>query len=383
MRALAGLGAAVALALGAVPAVAQTPPEAPFDVRIERDFGASGAINELSVSHTVTITDKATGAPPTVGYEVYGGASNDAGEQTEDFACEELSANDPSVPRGVYFCPIFVDHGGKWTFTTTVLELRGPRPGELGEDTDAPPVVLARASAPFELETSQVYTGDPGEEIKGSASEVAWLWGHILVASAWFALVGGLALLAVPALRLRLSPHSINRLEWRLDLLVKSTWGVTAALTATGTYLWLNETAYDAPWSSSAIDGVFALPYGKPYFLSLWTKVGLYALMALAVIPLVRGARRQLSLGSGMSAVGAASPASAGRPASPGRAPDGSVLTEAPPEAEAVGVDRRSPVGPRLAVVVVAAGALGISLCVTLLKYFHQLIEAGFAQAAS
>ncbi len=100
--------------------------------------------------------------------------------------------------------------------------------------------------------------------------------------------------LALPGARRYLSTIGLHQLERRLDLLVKATWVTTGLVLGSGTYLTLNQTAYEAPFSSSAAKAVFNLPYGKPYFLALGTKITLYLLMAATTIPIVRGARRRL-----------------------------------------------------------------------------------------
>lgn len=344
------------VALLGVPAAAQTTPE--LDIRIERDTRPRPGVTELGVHHIVTITERVTGQPPKNRYAVFGLATNPSGgEQSPSFGCGHVADDDPTIPPGMYLCTVYVDHGGKWNFIAVV---NAPK-----ADPNLPPVTVARASAPFELVTEQVYTGVEDDGVKGDASDVALLWGHVLVAGLWFLCVGALAALAVPALRRRLSSLTVNRLEWRLDFLVKLTWGVTAAVIGSGTYLLLNETAYETPFSSSEIDGVFDLPYGKPYYLTLAAKLALYALMVLAVFPLVRGARRQLHLGYGMAAQGKPAPSTA-------PAGEGTLLTaEAPPV-----VEQRASLLVYLAAVVTLVGVVGISLCVTLLKYFHQLIEA-------
>src|SRR2546423_662624 len=104
------------------------------------------------------------------------------------------------------------------------------------------------------------------------------------------------AALVFPAFRRNLSPAALYRLERHLDLIVKLTFAATGVVIASGVYLMVNQTAYKTPFSKSAIDGVFALPFGKPYFVTLAVKLTIYALMVVASLPLIRGAQRNLRL---------------------------------------------------------------------------------------
>lgn len=354
-------------------AAAQTASD--LDIRIERDTQERPAINELGVFHRVSIIERATGKPPIKRYEVYGLAENEQGEQTQSFTCSHARDNDPNIDAGVYYCQVFVDHGGIWDFVAVINEPRAA--------PDDPPVTVTQAVAAFELETSQVYTGDGDEGPTTSAGDVALLWFHVLAATAWSLCAAALAGLAVPSLRRRLSALAINRLEWRFDSLVKTSWAITAAVTGSGAYLVFNETAYQTPSSPSDFDAVFALPYAKPYYLSLIVKVGLYALMVAALGLLVRGARQQLRTGLGTTEAVAAAPSAT--PAWGGGGSSPVMVIESPPASSggAIKDERRTPRFAAAAGVVVAIGLLGISLCVTLLKYFHQIIEAGFAAPSS
>ncbi len=193
------------------------------------------------------------------------------------------------------------------------------------------------------------------------------------MAIAWFLCVGLLVALTLPGARRYLSTIGLHQLERRLDLLVRSTWVTTGLVLGSGTYLTLNQTAYATPFSTSAAEAVFKLPYGKPYFLALGTKVALYLLMAAATIPLVRGARRQLLVSD------APAPAALGVAVAPTGITTGGgvacdVRTEAPPALKRSIV--RASRGLTVAVAVVAGGGIGVAVCVTVLKYLHELIES-------
>jgi uncharacterized membrane protein len=351
----------VVLALGvAAPAGAQTAP--PLDVRIERDLSPRTSINQLGVPHRVTLIDKATGQPPAAGFEVFGQAANDrGGEQTPAFECEEMSLSDAKIPPRVYYCPIIVDHGGSFVFTAIVNKARASQ-----KDT---PVNVAKASAPFQLDTNEVYTGDPTKKvIRGKFAEVFALSGHAFSGAVWFGCVMALAALVFPAFRRCLSPGAIYRLERRLDLVVKLTWAATGVVVASGTYLLVNQTAYKTPFSKSAIDGVFALPFGRPYFLVLAAKLAIYAVMVAASIPLVAGAQRNLRLHTATPPAPRVARATAA----------GGVVTAVEVETQTAGPprERSATLLARVATYVVVVGLPAILICVTLLKYFHELVEA-------
>jgi hypothetical protein len=154
---------------------------------------------------------------------------------------------------------------------------------------------------------------------------------------------------------------------------VQGTWVSTAVVVGSGIYLTLNQTAYDAPFSSEAVDAVFALPYGKPYFLALAAKVVLYAVMVAASLPLVSGARRRLLSGAGIP-VAELTPLDL-EPL-PVAASGGGVACDVRVRPAPLSVVVDAPAGGRLGAVAILAGAVGMAVCVTILKYLHELIES-------
>src|SRR5262249_50792384 len=134
--------------------------------------------------------------------------------------------------------------------------------------------------------------------LKVKPKDVALLQVHTAVAMAWFACVALLLVLAFPGGRRWLSPSGCHRLERGLDQIVKATAVATGGVLASGLYLTLKQTAYKTPLSSRAVHAAFALPWGKPYFVTLAVKIGLYLAMAAATVPLVREAKRR-TLSSG------------------------------------------------------------------------------------
>jgi hypothetical protein len=356
------LAAAVGLAgLAVLPSAAgaQTAPN--LDIRVEVDTSPRTSFSELGVYRRVILTDRSTGQPPVAEYAVYGEAATlDGRERTGAFECEEQIKGNPQAPPRVYYCPLFVDHGGAWTFSAIVNQAR--------TDTKQAPVTVGRVTAPFRLDTKDVYTGDPNTKpVKGKFVEVFALAGHEFAATIWFFCALAMAALVFPPFRRSLSAGALYRLERRLDLIVRLTWATTGVVVVSGLYLMLNQAAYKTPFSRSAIDGVFALPYGRPYFLALAVKVGIYALMVAGSVPLMRGAQRNLRFQALPAPAGdhRTTPGSGGvalavetRPAPPGPR------------------ERLATVPARVATVIVVTGVPAILICVTLLKYFHELVEA-------
>jgi hypothetical protein len=351
----------IVLAAASGAGAAQAKPD--LNVRIEEDTRPRAPMaGGLSVAYTVTVTDKATGQPVDR-YVVFAQATNRQGEKSIFFACGHTNDVDSRTPPGVYYCTVILDHGGDWDFVATVADKGG--------NAEAP-VPVTQASVPFHLATSKVVSGEvPGTGLSASTWDIGVLFAHTSLAIAWFACVGLLVALTLPGARGFLSATGLHRLERRLDLIVKAAWVTTGLVLGSGTYLTLNQTAYATPFSTSAAEAVFKLPYGKPYFLALGTKIALYLLMAAATFPLVRGARRRLLVRD------APAPAVVAVPPSPGITTGGGVAcdvrTEAPPALER---PIRTSRGLAAAVAVVAGGGVGIAVCVTILKYLHELIES-------
>jgi hypothetical protein len=330
MKPWAWVVALVALTAAAPDASAQATPD--LDIRLERDPRPGALSSALAVYLKVIVAERDTGAVPITDFEVYAFGESPAGTRTEIFPCAQEHDNSPEVPRGTYVCTVLVSHGGRWRFHGVVNEFRA--------NPDDPPVALGRIANEFNIDTTEVAAGVNTEAVRGRAIEVALLWGHTGAAGVWLMITALISLLAVPTLRQRLSPLGLHRLENRFDLIVKSSWTATGVLVASGIYLLLNQTAYDTPFSSAGMNAVVRLPYGKAYFLTLVAKLTLYSVMVAASAILLREARRRLRA-------------------------DAAVVPVA-----------NTPAGVRLGAIVLIGGTAGLSLSITLLKYFHELIEA-------
>jgi hypothetical protein len=358
-------------------------PAPAVDATIEESRDAPRRV-ALYVPVVVTVTDHQTGGPPAEDFNVYALASNAGGETTETYPCGHRTDNNPGVARGVYDCTVIVDHGGAWTFTGVVNRI--PRGRDL-------PMTVARSSTDITVEGGALAgTAPKAVEVRGRLAEVVVLWTHSAFALAWFAVIGVLVMLAVPALRRQLSSPGVHRLEDHLDGAVRGLWALTALVVGTGVYLMLEQTAYKTPWSLSAVRAVSQLPYGRPYFLALATKLVAYALMVLTTVALSREARQRSLLREGGGAATRSSRRFQPRPpwntpprSSAGRERAGGVATVVRPERTAAGTGNgsgpdapadRSPVRIRVATATVLIGGVTIWVCVTGLKYFHELVEA-------
>ena len=211
---------------------------------------------------------------------------------------------------------------------------------------------------------------------------------HTVFAGLWGLCVALLVAVALPAARRMLSTRALHRLEDHLGVLIRGSLAATALVIGTGLYLLLHQTAYKTPWSFSAARGVFRLPYGKPYFVSMAVKLSAYAVMVLALLPLIFEAQRRSHLAS-EAGNGAMPSAALRRDASPWassrRAPGngpaaGTATLEAPaperlPE-RTTGEPQRAGLPARVGALVMPLGGATVLVCVTLLKYFHEFVEA-------
>lgn len=351
-----------------------------------------------------TVTEN--GGPTTQDYEVFALARNAAGEKSDTYPCLERSYTSPTTPRGIFWCTVIVDSGGEWTFTAYLNKYRTQGSGE-------PPTNFGQASVAFNVEAGTLASkGKPKDTVSGSAWEVTTLALHSAFGIGWFFCVAILLLLATAAGRRLLSARGTHIVEQRLDKVVTGTRATTIAVTLSGVYLLFRQTAYDTPSSFSKLGDVFDLPYGKPYFLSLITKIGIYALLIVVSLALTAEARRrstgllesdgtrrrrpekEVDPSDIWSQPWGAERAAAGK----GRTGTtvleepqvSAVATEPAPEetvpapvtataAEEHTADEPTKKAVKIGGLMFVLGGAGIWFCVTLLKYFHELIESASA----
>jgi hypothetical protein len=377
-------GVSTVLALGVLSTPAALAQSAEVLVRVERTPNARMLTTSPNwVPITVTVVDRATQAPPKDDYNVVAYATGNASEQTDAFACGQRSDNNLGVPKGIYDCTVIVDHGGLWTFHGAVNSV---------PTGTQPTVTLAQGSAELDVKAGALAGLAPKKNaIRARPREVVLLQLHSLFAGLWGLCVALLAGVALPVARRLLSTRALHRLEDHLGLLIRGALAATALVIGTGLYLLLHQTAYKTPWSLASARGVFQLPYGKAYFLSMAVKLSAYAVMVLALFPLIFEAQRRSHLASDAGdgeVQSAASPWDGSPWVVPSRAPGtglsvGTTTLEAP-AAERMPVrtaraTRSAGVLARAGTVVIALGGATVLVCVTLLKYFHEFVEASRA----
>lgn len=373
-------------------------------VKVELDTQPrpEGALGKNGVPLIVTITEN--GVPTTRDYDVFANARNAAGNVMETQACLERWYTSTTTPRGIFWCTVIVDRPDTWTHSAFVNKRKVG--GEFGEGGgaggDEVPVNYGQAHAAIPCLESDgckrlLSVDNPRSAVKGDAADVAFLSIHTIFASGWFLCIGLLVLLSLAAGRRLLSARGTHMLESKLDRIVTGAKATTLAVAATGIYLMFRATAYNTPSTPDKLDAVFKLPYGRPYYMSLFIKITLYAVLVGFSFVIIKEARRRSTtvLEGGRRRVGrevssddiwgANWEEKPPTPVSTSGSGTTAVMVDEPrviveEEAdEAAGVVEATRKGTRVAILVTAAGVVGIWFCVVLLKYFHQLIEAAFA----
>jgi hypothetical protein len=376
-------GMGTVLALGLLSTQVARAQSAEILVRVERTPNVRTLTTSPNwVPITITVVDRATQAPPRSDYNVVAYATGTAGEQTDTFGCGQRSDNNPGIAKGIYDCMVIVDHGGSWTFHGAVNSV------PTGKE---PTVTLAQGSTDVDVKAGVLAGLAPKKNaIRARAREVVVLQLHSVSAGLWGLCVALLVAVALPVARRMLSTRALHRLEDHLGLLIRGALAATALVVGTGLYVLLHQTAYKTPWSVSAARGVFQLPYGKPYFLSMAVKLSAYAVMVLALLPLILEAQRRSHLAS--EAGNGATPSAALRrdpspwapsPRAPGTGPAAGIATLEAPAPERLVRATREPQSTaalaRVGAAVIALGGATVLVCVTLLKYFHEFVEASRA----
>lgn len=293
---------------------------------------------------------------------------------------------------GVYNGVVIVPAGGRWTIVVNAYNIKETEINRLPQALGVGQLEV-EATGPA-LQTAQ---GQRGNDVAGNInpkaeeSEVALLFVHTLVAAAWFALAAVLAVMGLPNRRRLLSGHLSELLDRNIRKLTQGLLWSTVLVWGTGLLNLQKAVAFPPPLSSAQATRLFRLPYARPYTLALYTKIGLYVLLTLAAVLLVKEAKRRVSefddarfraeLAEATTGASAAAPV-----AGPGAipfTPRRSTTALATRPAPSVAVTQKpngAPAAPagttfRIAAAAVALGSLGIILCVTILKYVHILSE--------
>jgi hypothetical protein len=367
------------------------PPASRVGLRVER--GNDRGTNPNWVNVRAKVTDLTTGQGVSEGYEVHVVAANAEGERTEAF---DLGVQGE---EGLFAGFVVVPRGGRWTLTASVNQRRP-------EGSREPPVIYARTALDVDVAGGTLESARQGSALaaaldrdrpRGNAVEAGVLWIHTVVAIGWVLVIALLALIGHPSGRRLLSERAAGLIDARLDFTARAAAWLTALVVFTGVYNIVQSTPYAPPLTPARVREVFALPYGRAYYLTLGVKLAAYTLMIAAAVPLVVRARRMsrtwLAESSGQEAPTSAarrSPWEVRQTASVGAAaasdrrgtaaapfplpePEPPVVTDGPRHDAAPPADARARSLPLL---VLTGGGLVITLAVTLLKYFHLLSEA-------
>jgi hypothetical protein len=358
------------------------------------------SIRQAQLDHTVApnyitmdiIVDKADGTHPTANYGVFL-TFNEPGKDPVDNPanCQQEHYNSPEVPLGIYRCTAIVSGPGKWEFHGTVN-----KPAYNNQ------TVLRTVSTTLDIPDA-IKLGNESKGlqyiVEGKTFEVFLLQSHVVLAGLWLLLSGLMAFLAIPRLRQTMSVLTLHTLEVRRGFLTSLLWATFGGTLGTGLYLLGTQTAYKAPYAANSFshkkwETITRLPYAKDYFFALYGKIFIFLIMAAFTVILQMEASRQAQMAQDSEGIDidddddmwshgvhfdesghilhddVAVASGAG----------GSVAT-APVQARrrtsgAVGVSART---LWVAAGVLLAGSAGIGVCVTLLKYLHELIESTVA----
>ena len=342
------------------------------------------AINPNSITMDITIVNTQTKRPPVARYGVFLTAREGQGEPIleEPENCQQVSDNDPTVSPGIYRCSIIINNPGDWTFVAFVN-----LPTETGQRQ------LQVLETTLDITDAVVLEGQfKGLRyvVEGSSFEVFLLQLHVVMATLWLLLVGILAFIAVPRLRRLISILALQTLEVRRSVLTSGMWVTFGGTLITGAWLLSGQTAYEAPFSTSSFsfsdyDNITRLPYAAMYFNALYIKILVFLAMTGASVILAMEAARQAQ--AAQDAVGDEDEvdmwATGVRFDEFGHVlhEDAPRAAERPARSTAV---RAAPVGVServlwISVAVMVGGTGVVGVCVTILKYCHELIETATA----
>lgn len=391
LLALAFVGGAV----GATAAEARTPshavaadPNDQIQVTLERAEEFEPASNPNAVLVHAILRDPAGNVPEGT-YRVFSSVAPYLPEPGVDATPSEPEpcrqphfSTNPEIDEGVFRCTYVVDFPDTWTFDVTVYKVTGSQS-----------VKVAKAQATFPISDAIVLKGLASGlqyAIEGNPFDVIVLQLHFASASVWLVMVTVMAFLAVPRLRRMLSTLAVHTLEVRRDSLNRVMWSMFGVVLVTGLFLLGTQAAYGAPWSKSAWDNMTTQPYATAYFTALYLKILVFVVMAAASVVLMMEAGRQSRIAYGYHEFDASDDEfwrrlqfhdamrDTGERVAERRhdVDEGAVAVvttaKAKPKILTQGVSPRT---LSLCVFAVAGGLGVIGVCVTVLKYTHELIE--------
>ena len=340
------------------------------------------------------VTDAGTGQPVADPYAVRAVVKVPGQPTTEAYDFAYPHGTVEGAEAGVYNGVVIVPAGGRWTVIVNAYNIKDTETNRLPQALGVGQIEV-EAAGPA-LQTSQ---GRRSNDVAGNInpkaeeSEVALLFIHSIVAGLWFALAAVLVLMGLPNRRRWLSSHLSELLDRNVRRIIQGLLWSTVLVWGTGLLNLQKAVAFPPPLSSSQATRLFRLPYARPYTLALYTKIGLYVVLTVAALALVKEAKRrvaefddarfraELTEATASVSVTGPAPAQGPIPFTPRRSATALATRPAPAPASAVAPRTNgataTPVGTafRVAVASLALGGVGIVFCVTVLKYAHILSE--------
>jgi hypothetical protein len=242
------------------------------------------------------LTDAETGQPVADPYTVRASVRvpNEASKEAYDFAYPHGTVE--GAEAGVYNGLVIVPAGGRWTVIVNAYNTQEAETGRLPRSLGLAQIDV-EATGPA-LQTAQ---GRRSNDVAGNTnpraqtSEVALLFVHSIVGGLWFALAAIMVLLGLPNRRRLLSGTLSDVLDRNLRKLTQGLLWTTVLVWGTGLLNLQKAVAFPPPLSSAQATRLFRLPYAKPYTLALYTKIGLYALLTVSALALVKEAKRRVA----------------------------------------------------------------------------------------
>lgn len=303
------------------------------------------------------------------------------GKQTEINGCVRRSTIETAKP-GLHDCAVYVSQGGEWAFTVVINTMASERAVQ-NEASGATLNQLVSETKTFSIVAPKLEGFNKGlAGIEGSPHEVINLQGHVIAVAAWAACAALLSFIAVPPLRRLLSDRAMTVLLVRCRTLITSL-GVTCVLTViTGTVLLVNMLPYELPLSSDDAEATFGLPFGQAYFATMTVKLLTFVVMVAATVVIAMAANKRARVPAELEEQGEetdvtvddADPWHPGASRGRGTAGGAAVAVKKRTAEELHGHLDTAPA--MVAAVIFAVGLAVAGVCVTLLKYFHELIEA-------
>lgn len=226
-------------------------------------------------------------------------------------------------------------------------------------------------------------------EAEGNFFDIVMLQLHVGMTGLWAILALLTGFVAIPQLRRVPSAFGLHILQQKRDLLVNGLWATYLLTLSTGVYLTFKQAIYDPPWFGSSWDELEALPYGVPYYYALYVKIGLVLLMGVASFLLATEGRRVAQ-----ASEDAGGPVDLDIEDEDADWLDEEIMPEDVDELELSDGDTATLTATRTralrrglssgfslpvlwaSFVTIVVGLLGVGLCVTLIKYFHELSKA-------